>query len=57
MKKTIFVIMVYVLGLIFGAVALGLWSAETSITKSFIALIWTVIFLIILFYTDKNEQK
>ena len=57
MRKTSFTIIVYVLGLIFGALVLGLWDAETSIIKAGIALVWTAIFLIVLFYTDKNEQK
>ena len=57
MRKSSLVTIVYALGLIFGALVLGLWDAQTSITKSSIALVWTVIFLIALFYADKNEQK
>tara|TARA_B100000780_G_C20955493_1_gene381234 strand:+ start:92 stop:265 length:174 start_codon:yes stop_codon:yes gene_type:complete len=57
MKKTIFSIIIYVLGLIFGALVLGLWDAETNIIKPITALVWTIIFLIALFYADKYDQK
>ena len=57
MKKTTIAIIIYVLGLFFAALILGLWDAETSMIKASIGFIWTIIFLIALFYTDKNEQK
>ena len=47
---------IYVAGLIFGALVLNLWSAETG-PKAFIGIIWTVILLIALFYADKLEKK
>ena len=50
MNKTTIVITIYIAGLIFGAVVLGLWDAETNLIKASIALIWTTIFLITLFY-------
>ena len=55
MKKTTVIIIIYILGLIFGAVVLGLWDAETTIINASIALIWTIIFLISLFFSDKHE--
>ena len=57
MRKTTLTIIVYVLGLFFGAIVLGLWDAETSLLKAGIVLIWTLIFLVALFYADKYEQK
>jgi hypothetical protein len=57
MKKTTLAIIVYILGLIFGAKLLGIWDAETSIMKAGSALLWTTTFLIALFYADKNEKK
>jgi|TARA_B110000467_G_C17804697_1_gene206874 hypothetical protein len=57
MKKTTFAIIIYMLGLLFGAFILEVWSAETSAIKSAIVLIWTIIFLIVLFYADKIERK
>jgi hypothetical protein len=56
MNKSITAIIIYILGLIFGALVLDLWSADTG-PKTFIGFIWTVILLIALFYTDKYEKK
>ncbi len=57
MSKSSLVIIIYVIGLIFGALFLDIWSAETSVGKALSGLIWTAIFLIALFYADKNEKK
>jgi len=57
MRKTSLTIIVYVLGLIFGALLLGLWDAETNLAKAGMGFVWTIIFLITLFYFDKNEKK
>tara|TARA_B100001057_G_scaffold166570_1_gene167282 strand:- start:371 stop:541 length:171 start_codon:yes stop_codon:yes gene_type:complete len=56
MSKTTVVIIIYVLGLIFGALVLDLWSAETS-PKALLGMGWTALFLIGLFFADKNDQK
>lgn len=57
MKKTTLTIIIYTLGMIFCALVLGIWDAETNIIKAGIALLWTIIFLIALFYADKYDQK
>jgi hypothetical protein len=57
MRKTTIATILYLLGLIFGAIVMGLWDAETTLIKAAIGLIWTVIFLIALFYADKNEKR
>ena len=57
MNKTSVVIIIFVLGLIFGALFLNLWSAETSIIKGLLGLGWTALFLIGLFFADKYEKK
>jgi len=57
MKKTTLTIIIYVLGVIFCALVLRIWDAETSIIKASIALVWTIVFLMTLFYVDKSEQK
>ena len=49
-------ILIYVLGLIFAALVLDLWSSETG-PIAFIGIIWTVILLIALFYCDKYEAS
>ena len=57
MSKSSIVIIIYILGLIFGALFLGLWSADTSISKGLLALGWTALLLIGLFFSDKNEKE
>ena len=56
MSKTNIVIIIFILGLIFGALVLDLWSAETS-PKALLGMGWTALFLIGLFFADKNDQK
>jgi len=57
MSKTTLVIIVYVIGMIFCALVLGIWDAKTTIIEATIALVWTAIFLIALFYADKYDKK
>ena len=57
MSKSIIVIFIYILGIIFGAFFLDVWGAETSFIKTISVFIWTIIFLISLFYFDKHEKK
>jgi hypothetical protein len=56
MRKSTIAVIAYAIGLIFGALVLGFWDAQTSPIKAGIVLIWTTIFLIALFYADKNEN-
>jgi hypothetical protein len=56
MRKTTLSIIVYVLGLIFGALVLDLWDAKTS-PNAFLGIAWTAIFIIALFYAEKYEKK
>ena len=57
MNKTTIVTLAYILGIIIGALFLDLWGAETSFVKTISVFAWTIIFLITLFYFDKNEKK
>tara|TARA_Y100001970_G_C13907026_1_gene686588 strand:+ start:155 stop:328 length:174 start_codon:yes stop_codon:yes gene_type:complete len=57
MSKSSLVIIIYVIGLIFGALFLDIWSAETSVGKALLGLGWTAIFLIALIYADRSENK
>ena len=54
MKKSSIVIVCYVFGIIIGAIFLGLWDAETG-PKALLGMLWTVIFLIALFYVEKKR--
>ena len=57
MNKTTLVTIFYILGILIGALFLNVWGADTSLVKTISIFIWTIIFLITLFYFDKNEKK
>ena len=57
MNKTIVVTIIYTFGIIIGALFLDVWGAETSYVKTILVFVWTIIFLIAIFYSDKNEKK
>ena len=57
MSKSSLVIAIYIIGLIIGALFLNLWSAETSPQKALLGLAWTAIFLIALFYVEKDINE
>ena len=56
MNKSTIIIIIYIVGLIFGALVLDIWSAETS-PKALIGIGWTALLLIGLFFADKYEKK
>ena len=56
MYKSTIVIIVYIIGLIFGALVLDIWSAQTS-PKALLGIGWTALLLIGLYITEKNEKK
>ena len=57
MNKSTIIIVIYVLGLIFGALVFDIWSAETSVKKALLGLGWTALLLISLFFSEKNEKE
>ena len=57
MNKSIIVTVIYIFGILIGAFFLDIWGAETSFVKTISVFVWTIIFLITLFYFDKNEKK
>jgi len=57
MNKTIIVTLIYIIGVVIGAFFLDVWGAETSFVNTISIFVWTIIFLIALFYFDKNEKK
>ena len=57
MSKTSIVVIIYILGLIFGALVLDIWSAETSVFKGLLGLGWTALLLIGLFFAEKDEKN
>tara|TARA_B100001057_G_scaffold490647_1_gene579343 strand:- start:35 stop:208 length:174 start_codon:yes stop_codon:yes gene_type:complete len=57
MSKTSLVIIIYIVGLIFGALFLNIWSADTNIFKGLLGLGWTALLLIGLFFAEKDERN
>ena len=57
MSKTTIVLIIYILGLLFGALFLDIWSADTNIIKGLLGLGWTALLLIGLFFTEKHERN
>ena len=57
MSKSIISVLIYIFGIMIGAFFLDVWGAETSFVKTISVFVWTIIFLITLFYFDKNEKK
>jgi len=57
MNKLKLVTIIYAIGIIIGALFFDVWGAETTLLKTMSIFIWTILFLIVLFYVDKNEKK
>ena len=57
MSKVKIVSIIYAIGIIVGALFLDVWGAETTPFKTLSVFAWTVIFIIALFFADKNEKK
>ena len=56
-SKTSLVVIIYVIGVILGAFFLDIWGAETSMKKGFIALGWTALFLVGIFFVDRDKEE
>ena len=57
MNRTTLVTIIYILGIIIGAFYLDVWGAETSFIKTMSVFVWTIVFLIALFYSEKHESN
>ncbi len=57
MSKVKIISIVYAIGIIIGALFLDVWGAETTPLKTMSIFAWTIIFIIALFFTDRNERK
>ena len=57
MSKVIIVSIIYGIGIIIGAVFLDVWGAETTPLKTMSVFIWTIIFIIVLFFIDKSKKN
>ena len=57
MNKLTLITTFYVIGVLIGALFFDVWGAETTFIKTMSIFLWTIIFLIALFYVDKYEKK
>ena len=57
MSKVKIVSIIYAIGIIIGALFFDVWGADTTPLKTLSVSGWTVIFIIALFFVDKNERK
>ena len=57
MNKVKIVSIIYAIGIIIGALIFDIWAADTTPFKTLSVFGWTVIFIIALFFVDKNERK
>ena len=57
MSKVKLISIIYAIGIIIGALFFDVWSAETTPLKTMSVFAWTVIFIITLFFVEKNERK
>ena len=57
MNKLTLLTIFYIIGIIIGALFFDVWGAETTFLKTMSVFIWTIIFLIALFYIDKKQKK
>ena len=56
-SKTSLVVIIYIIGVVLGAFFLDIWGAETSMKKGFIALGWTALFLVGIFFVDRDKEE
>jgi hypothetical protein len=56
MSKLTIIVIIYIIGLIFGAIVLNMWDAETS-PKALLGIGWSTLLLVGLFFTEKDKKK
>jgi len=57
MNKLTLLTIIYIVGIIIGALFFDVWGAETTFLKTMSVFIWTIVFLIALFYIDKKQKQ
>tara|TARA_B100000989_G_scaffold227835_1_gene174897 strand:+ start:581 stop:757 length:177 start_codon:yes stop_codon:yes gene_type:complete len=57
MVKISHLVIIYIIGILFGAIFLDIWGAETNVKKGLIVLIWTALFLVALLFTEKSTEE
>ena len=57
MNKLTLLTIIYIVGIIIGALFFDVWGAETTFLKTMSVFVWTIIFLIAVFYIDKKQKR
>ena len=57
MNKLTLLTIVYIVGIIVGALFFDVWGAETTFLETMSVFMWTIIFIIALFYIDKKQKQ
>ena len=57
MSKVKIISIIYAIGIIIGALFFDVWGADTTPLITLSVFAWTVIFIIALFFVDKNERN
>ena len=57
MSKVKVASIIYAIGIIIGALFFDVWGTDTTPLKTLSVFAWTIIFIIALFFVDKNERK
>ena len=57
MNKVKAISIIYAIGIIIGALFFDVWGADTTPVKTISVFVWTIIFIIVLFFADKNERS
>jgi hypothetical protein len=57
MSKVKIISIIYAIGIIIGALFFDVWGVDTTPLKTLSVFAWTVIFIIALFFADRNEKK
>jgi hypothetical protein len=57
MNKVKAISIIYAIGIIIGALFFDVWGIDTTPVKTISVFIWTIIFIIVLFFADKNERS
>ena len=57
MSKTSIAIIIYIVGLVIGALVCNIWSADTNVYKGLLGLGWTALLLIAIFFAEQNEKN
>ena len=57
MNKLTLLTITYIVGIIVGALFFDVWGAETTFLKTMSVFVWTIAFLIALFYIDKKQKR